>query len=71
MLKIEFSTGNAAFNGNGIEPQTQWEADYYRNEEIKRVLKNVCNQIDNGRTSGRCIDINGNTIGNWEMKGGD
>lgn len=64
MLRIEINTNNAAFNGDG---ETQWERDYFRNEEVKRVLKNVCNQMDNGKTSGYCIDINGNRCGKWSL----
>ena len=65
-LKIEIHTENAAFLDEYAE--TQWEKNYARNEEIKRVLANVCNQLDNGRESGKCIDINGNTVGNWELE---
>lgn len=64
MMIIKIDTSNAAFNADAT---TQWERDYIRNEEIKRILKNVCNQLDNGNTSGRCIDINGNTVGKWEV----
>lgn len=64
MLKIEINTENAAFN---IDGETQWERDYWRNLELKRVLKNVMNQLDNGNVSGSCIDINGNKVGIWEL----
>lgn len=64
MLRIVINTNNAAFNVDG---ETQWEKMYYRNEEVKRILKNVCNQLDNGRVRGNCIDINGNKVGAWEF----
>lgn len=64
MLRIEFATSNAAF---AVDDPDKWARDYYRNEEIKRVLKNVCNQLDNGKTSGSCIDMNGNKIGTWSI----
>ena len=67
MLQITIRTENAAFKGNGIEPESKWEADFYRNEEIKRILKNVCNQLDNGKTYGKCMDINGNSVGDWSI----
>lgn len=63
-ITISINTDNAAFN---VDAETRWERDYYRNEEIKRVLKNVCNQLDNGKTSGSCIDINGNKVGKWSL----
>ena len=64
MLRIEFTTSNAAF---AVDESDKWTRDYYRNEEIKRVLKNVCNQLDNGKTSGSCIDMNGNKVGEWSI----
>ena len=64
MLRIEIRTDNAAFNGDG---ETQWERDYWRNLELKRVLKNVMNQLDNGKVNGSCIDINGNKVGKWSL----
>lgn len=65
MLKIEINTENAAF---GCDVETRWEHDYSRNEEIKRVLKNVCNQLNNGYDSGSCLDINGNVVGRWQIE---
>ena len=69
MLRIEIRTDNAAFNAyyTDEENMTYWEKAYYRNEEVKRILKNVCNQMDNGKTSGYCIDINGNRCGEWSI----
>lgn len=64
MLIIKFETSNAAFQPP--EPTgSAWETGYYRNEEIKRVLKNICNQLDNGIVGGACMDINGNKVGDW------
>lgn len=69
MLRIEFTTSNAAFHADyeDEEKMTDWQKSYFRNEEIKRVLKNICNQLDNGNVSGSCIDINGNIVGTWEL----
>ena len=66
MLKIEFATENAAFQPD-YEEFGYWEQNYYRTEEIKRVLKNVCNQLENGYVKGTCIDINGNKVGEWSL----
>lgn len=65
MLKVEINTANAAF---GCDAESKWEQDYFRNEEIKRVLKNICNQLDNGSISGVCVDINGNKVGRWQIE---
>lgn len=66
MLKIEINTENAAFQSQWGAAD-KWDDMYCRNEEVKRVLKNVCNQMDNGKTSGYCIDINGNRCGEWSL----
>lgn len=49
-------TGNEAFqNGD-------------REREVARILRDIANKVENGRTSGKAIDINGNTVGRWAMK---
>lgn len=48
---------NAAF-----DPDPQWE--------VARILRDVVEKIDRGRTDGPILDINGNTVGKFEMKGG-
>lgn len=69
MLNITINTENAAFHADyeDEENMTYWEKAYYRNEEVKRILKNVCNQLDNGKVNGNCIDINGNKVGEWSI----
>ena len=54
-MKIEFSTGNAAF-------------DEYRDYEVKRILEKIIEQVENGYEDGVIMDINGNKIGEWTMK---
>lgn len=66
MFRIEIKTDNAAFQSQWGAAD-KWDDMYYRNEEIKRVLKNVCNQMDNGYVKGSCIDINGNKVGEWSL----
>lgn len=66
MLRIEINTENAAFQSQWGAAD-KWDDMYCRNEEVKRVLKNICNQMDNGKTSGSCIDINGNKVGEWSL----
>ena len=52
MFKIEFDTGNAAFE----------EYDTY---EIRRILAYIGEQLE-FKTEGSVIDINGNKIGSWK-----
>ena len=34
-------------------------------EEVARILRELANKIEAGRTSGRLFDTNGNACGNW------
>lgn len=54
-MKIEFKTGNAAF-------------DEYGDREVRRILEKIADDIESGHTSGVIMDINGNKIGHWELE---
>ena len=34
--------------------------------EVSRILREVIRQVEAGRSSGRVMDANGNSVGNWE-----
>ena len=53
-MKVQFDTDNAIFEVNA-------------HEEIARILCKIARQVETGATSGNVIDINGNTIGKWEV----
>lgn len=53
-MKIEFETSGAAFED-------------YEKEEIMRILEEVIVKVKNGRSEGKILDINGNSIGEWEL----
>lgn len=54
MFNVKFNTGNAAF-------------DYGEDRsEIIRILNNIQESIEYGRSEGSVIDINGNKIGSWK-----
>jgi hypothetical protein len=40
----------------------------YPEEEAARVLETVMVHLRGGLTSGTCRDINGNTVGKWEIE---
>lgn len=61
MLKIEIKTGGAAF----CDPATGEESEYWESVELNRILATVCLKIEEGETSGSCMDINGNKVGKW------
>lgn len=63
MLKIEFKTGNAAFN----DPYTGEPDDINLRYESVRILKEVVAKIESGYTEGSCIDLNGNKVGTWKL----
>lgn len=53
-FKCEFDMDNAAFDGR-------------RQAEVGRIFRTINKRIDDGIDSGKILDINGNTVGKWEM----
>lgn len=58
MLKIEFTTDNAAFR------EKDGELDNYA---VAYCLDNVITCIKNGITYGKIHDYNGNYVGDWSL----
>ena len=52
-LIIEIAMSNAAFEDPG---------------EAERILAEIGAKITDGQTSGRARDVNGNTVGGWEIR---
>lgn len=57
MFKLQFSTENAAFEGD-----SKWM-------EIDTILRAVADRAGDGQTSGTIRDSNGNRVGQWELTG--
>lgn len=57
MLKIKFTTGNAAFDSTdkGVSEST-------------RLLKKIIADMDSGYEDGIVLDINGNKVGEWSYE---
>lgn len=55
MLTLTIETGNAAF------------ADGERAAEVARILRYATNLIERGSHSGPLRDMNGNTVGRYDM----
>ena len=53
-MKIEFKTSGQAFED-------------YGNMEVERILENIIKKVKEGRTEGKILDFNGNSIGKWEL----
>lgn len=58
MFNLIIATGNAAFE------------DMPR-EEVARILRSVADQLESGREGGFTRDINGNSVGTWNLEEGD
>lgn len=58
MFKLEFKTGNAAFE-NAPEVETA------------RILSDIASHLLNGYKSRIVRDVNGNNIGSWELTEND
>ena len=54
-FKIKFRMDNAIF-------------DEAPEAESARILRKIAGQVEEGRTSGAIVDVNGNTIGMWVIK---
>lgn len=54
-MKIVFDTDNASFDDVGLK------------KEISSILKDICKRVDFGQIEGRIRDLNGNTIGSWDL----
>ena len=54
MFTVRIDTDNAAFED-------------YPTEEVARILDRIAGDLREGEESGVCRDINGNTVGGWEL----
>ena len=56
MFKLEFETDNAAFTN-------------YSATETARILRKIAKRIEEGTLDGKVLDLNGNSIGNYDLNG--
>lgn len=56
-FKFEIDTDNAAFD----------DEDGDLAGETARILRDVAAKVEDGRTSGRAVDFNGNIVGYWRF----
>lgn len=54
-MKINYTTGNAAFEG---------DSSFLENV---RILMIIIEKMKEGKTYGNILDINGNKVGTWEI----
>lgn len=53
-FRLTFNMDNEAFAGDGCD-------------EAARILREVANKVEAGRTEGSIMDANGNNVGTWEV----
>lgn len=53
-IRIVVNMDNAAFDDNPAE--------------LADILSDVAAAVDHGQTGGRCMDSNGNSVGQWEVR---
>lgn len=65
-LHLEIDCDNDAFVGpNPADPES---VRVYRALELNVVLGKVGGALYLGQTEGKCLDSNGNTVGEWSLK---
>jgi hypothetical protein len=65
MFTLTFKTGGAAF----CSPMTGEEDKYFASEEAARLLREIADELDShSRYHGKIMDLNGNSIGEFELK---
>jgi hypothetical protein len=65
MFTLTFKTGGAAF----CSPMTGEEDKYFASEEVARILREIADELDShSRYHGKIMDLNGNSIGEFELK---
>jgi hypothetical protein len=57
MLTVKIKTDNAAFE----------DLDGNAGIECARILRQIANKLERGEEYGPCIDLNGNTVGDWSL----
>ena len=63
MFTLKINTDNAAFQSeNRGVPD-----DYAKRYEVWRLLDTICDAVIDMESAGKCIDINGNVVGEWSL----
>ena len=61
MFELKISTENAAFHDlAGGMPD-----EFAKRSEVRRILHRLIEDVASGKDRGRCIDYNGNVVGEW------
>lgn len=63
MFKLEIKTGGAAF----CDPYSGEESELDEAREVARILREVADKVEAGRRDGKCMDFNGNSVGEFRF----
>ena len=64
-ININIETGNSAFWNENEDSENQT----FNMQEVERILKEIMSKLAYS-DSGKCIDINGNTVGSYSIEWG-
>lgn len=56
MFEVKIRTGNSAFKG----PEGKYE--------LARILREIAEKLETGKTGDHVMDVNGNKVGGWLIK---
>lgn len=67
MFKMTIDTGNGAFRNELGETDEEMEQLDPSSWELRRILKEVEDSLENGKTHDKIFDVNGNRVGEWSL----
>lgn len=68
MFKLEIRTGGAAFRDESQNDETGNAILDTDASEVRRILVSIHDKLMKGYTSGKVMDINGNSVGCWSYE---
>lgn len=67
MFKMTIDTGNGAFRNEFGETDEEMKQLDPSSWELRRILKEVEDSLEDGKTQGKIFDINRNRVGKWSL----
>lgn len=67
MFKMTIDTGNGAFRNEFGETDEEMEQLDPNSWELRRILKEVEDSLEDGNTQEKIFDVNGNLVGEWSL----
>ncbi len=67
MFKMTIDTGNGAFRNEYGETDEEMEQLDPSSWELRRILKEVEDSLEDGNIQGKIFDVNGNRVGEWSL----